>query len=52
MSDLLGLTHHQQQQAVERINALRQQGFSMAEAMQRVIAELKQQHSQTNTPQS
>ncbi|TKB54309.1 YoaH family protein [Ferrimonas aestuarii] len=44
MSELLGLTHEQQQQAVERINQLRAEGLSMAEAMQKVVAELQLQH--------
>ncbi|WP_084643958.1 YoaH family protein [Ferrimonas futtsuensis] len=43
MSELLGLTHEEQQQAVERIQALTAEGLSMAEAIQRVVTELQQE---------
>ncbi|WP_084631240.1 YoaH family protein [Ferrimonas senticii] len=47
MSDLLGLSHQQQQQAAERINQLRaERGLSMAEAVKIVVAELKAQHQE------
>ncbi|TKB48122.1 YoaH family protein [Ferrimonas sediminicola] len=43
MSELLGLTHEEQQKAVERIQALTAEGLSMAEAIQVVVKELQQE---------
>lgn len=41
---LLSLTHEQQQQAVERIQALMQQGMSSGEAIALVANQLRQAH--------
>lgn len=41
---LLNLTHEQQQQAVEKIQAMMQQGVSSGEAIARVAEELRQAH--------
>lgn len=41
---LLNLTHEQQQQAVEKIQAMMQQGVSSGEAIARVAEELRQVH--------
>lgn len=48
---LLGLTHEQQQQAVEKIQLLMQQGISSGEAIGIVAQELRQQFSQQEKPQ-
>ncbi|USD39068.1 YoaH family protein [Ferrimonas sp. SCSIO 43195] len=47
MSELLGLTHEQQQQAVERIQELTSEGMAMAEAIQIVVKELQQSKGQS-----
>ncbi|MGX2949498.1 YoaH family protein [Ursidibacter sp. B-7004-1] len=51
---LLSLTHEQQQQAVEQIQQLMQQGISSGEAIALVAQELKekyrQEHHQTIIP--
>lgn len=41
---LLSLTHEQQQQAVERIQQLMQQGMSSGEAIAQVAKALREQH--------
>lgn len=43
-NDLLSLTHEQQQEAVEQIQVLVQQGTSMAEAIQIVARQLREKH--------
>ncbi|WP_032092714.1 MULTISPECIES: YoaH family protein [Pasteurellaceae] len=47
MSDnpLLGLTHEQQQRAVEKIQQLMQQGLSSGEAIAMVAKALREQHA-------
>lgn len=42
---LLSLTHEQQQQAVEEIQRLMQQGMSSGEAIALVAAQLRQTHT-------
>lgn len=44
---LLSLTHEQQQQAVEKIQALMQQGVSSGEAIAQVAEELRREHRNT-----
>lgn len=44
MDDLLSLSHEQQQQAVEQIQQLIQQGVSSGEAIARVAQALRQAH--------
>ncbi|WP_082024880.1 YoaH family protein [Necropsobacter massiliensis] len=48
MSDnlLLGLTHEQQQRAVERIQQLMQQGISSGEAIAMVAKALREQYGE------
>ncbi|KAE9540352.1 YoaH family protein [Ursidibacter maritimus] len=43
---LLSLTHEQQQQAVEQIQQLMQQGISSGEAIALVAQQLKEKHRQ------
>ncbi|MDA3977391.1 MULTISPECIES: YoaH family protein [Gallibacterium] len=43
MLDTLNLTHEQQQQAVEKIQQLMQQGVSSGEAIRLVAEQLRQQ---------
>lgn len=43
-SELLNLTHEQQQQAVEKIQQLMQQGMSSGEAIALVAEKLRQSH--------
>lgn len=43
---LLNLTHEQQQQAVEQIQQLMQQGVSSGEAIAMVAKALREQHSE------
>lgn len=43
---LLSLTHEQQQQAVEQIQQLMQQGVSSGEAIAMVAKALREQHSE------
>lgn len=45
---LLSLTHEQQQQAVEQIQQLMQQGMSSGEAIAHVAEQLRHQYSTTN----
>lgn len=44
---LLSLTHEQQQQAVEQIQALMQQGISSGEAIAIVAKQLRESHQTT-----
>lgn len=44
--ELLGLTHEQQQAAVERIQQLNEQGIPMGQAIKMVADELRQQYQQ------
>ncbi|OOR98717.1 hypothetical protein B0187_07495 [Haemophilus paracuniculus] len=44
---LLSLTHEQQQQAVEQIQALMQQGVSSGEAIAMVAKQLRESHQKT-----
>lgn len=44
---LLSLTHEQQQQAVEQIQALIQQGISSGEAIAIVAKQLRESHQKT-----
>ncbi|CAM3773267.1 YoaH family protein [Avibacterium volantium] len=43
---LLSLTHEQQQEAVEKIQALMEQGVSSGEAIAMVAKALREQHQQ------
>ncbi|MDQ6576070.1 MAG: YoaH family protein [Haemophilus parahaemolyticus] len=43
---LLALTHKQQQEAVEKIQKLAQQGISMGQAIQIVANQLREQYQQ------
>lgn len=43
-NELLNLTHEQQQQAVEKIQQLMQQGLSSGEAIALVAKELRENH--------
>ncbi|MDU4463875.1 YoaH family protein [Haemophilus parahaemolyticus] len=43
---LLSLTHEQQQEAVEKIQKLAQQGISMGQAIQIVANQLREQYQQ------
>ncbi|MGY6772175.1 MULTISPECIES: YoaH family protein [Gallibacterium] len=43
MLDMLNLTHEQQQQAVEKIQQLMQQGVNSGEAIRLVAEQLRQQ---------
>ncbi|WP_082041929.1 YoaH family protein [Mannheimia massilioguelmaensis] len=45
-NSLLSLTHEQQQQAVEKIQTLMQQGMSSGEAITTVARELRQAHAE------
>lgn len=45
-STLLGLTHEQQQQAVEKIQELMAQGIAAGQAIAIVAKELRQQHQE------
>lgn len=45
---LLSLTHEQQQQAVEHIQQLMQQGMSSGEAIAQVAQALREQHQSTS----
>ena len=45
-SALLGLTHEQQQQAVEKIQQLMEQGIPAGQAIAMVAEELRQNHQQ------
>lgn len=49
---LLGLTHEQQQQAVEKIQLLMQQGVSSGEAIGIVAQELRQQFKEKEKVQN
>lgn len=49
---LLGLTHEQQQQAVEKIQLLMQQGVSSGEAISIVAQELRQQFKEKEKVQN
>ncbi|MEH8044308.1 YoaH family protein [Gallibacterium anatis] len=46
MLDMLNLTHEQQQQAVEKIQQLMQQGVNSGEAIRLVAEQLRQQAKQ------
>lgn len=50
-NDLLGLTHEQQQQAVEKIQILMQQGVSSCEAIIIVAQELRDLHQKQSEKQ-
>lgn len=45
---LLSLTHEQQQEAVEEIQKLAQQGISMGQAIQIVANQLREKYQQNN----
>ena len=49
---LLGLTHEQQQKAVEQIQQLMQQGIGSGEAIAMVAKSLREQHQQTHTSEN
>lgn len=49
---LLSLTHEQQQEAVEEIQKLAQQGMSMGEAIQLVANQLREKYKQSNSEKS
>ncbi|MBF0784252.1 YoaH family protein [Muribacter muris] len=49
---LLSLTHEQQQQAVEQIQALMQQGISSGEAIAIVAKQLREAHQQQSLSES
>ena len=49
---LLSLTHEQQQEAVEEIQKLAQQGMSMGEAIQLVANQLREKYKQSNSENS
>lgn len=44
--ELLGLSHEQQQQAVEQIQQLMQQGIPVGQAIKMVADELRKQYAQ------
>lgn len=47
-NSLLSLTHEQQQEAVEEIQKLVQQGISMGQAIQIVASQLREQYQQNH----
>ena len=47
-NSLLSLTHEQQQEAVEEIQKLVQQGISMGQAIQIVVSQLREQYQQNH----
>lgn len=47
-SEFVALTHEQQQQAVEQIQQLMQQGMSSGEAIATVAKQLRETHSPDN----
>lgn len=47
-NSLLSLTHEQQQEAVEEIQKLVQQGISMVQAIQIVVSQLREQYQQNH----
>ncbi|OOH89756.1 hypothetical protein BMT54_05560 [Pasteurellaceae bacterium 15-036681] len=49
---LLGLTHEQQQKAVEQIQQLMQQGIGSGEAIAMVAKALREQHQQLNNSEN
>lgn len=49
-NELLNLTHEQQQQAVEKIQQLMQQGMSSGEAIALVAKQLRQTHQTLENP--
>jgi uncharacterized protein YoaH (UPF0181 family) len=51
-SELLTLSHEQQQQAVEEIQKLMQQGISSGEAIAQVAQKLREQHQQSQSEKS
>ena len=47
-NSLLSLTHEQQQEAVEEIQKIVQQGISMVQAIQIVVSQLREQYQQNH----
>ncbi len=50
-NDLLSLTHEQQQQAVEKIQELAKQGIPMAQAIQMIAQQLREEYRKTERTQ-